>query len=928
MAQNIQTNGWTWETIWPPVWAQGAGGQMAILAGLYAMFGADPTLILPINAVLHASSGLLIYLIVQLLCPGQTGRIAGTIAAVLFVVFPSSLNWYAQIHKDGFAIAGTLLVLYVWLLFYSREIGLRSILIFLGGSIAGALLILFVRPYSIIFLIVATALWILLALLFTGIKSSWRSRGYYFIVTILVWTLFLSIGVNSSPTSYAVWSGDSKLDDPRLNAPTVENRAVPDVPRLNVPTVENRVVPDVPEICTKWNWQPGSVLPGLVEKYAELAARSRSGLICANYYAPSTIDRERLPNNVTDIILYMPRSIALALLGPFPDKWFSPLSLTRMVGAFELLIWYLCIPGVFLALLYRRSEGLVLGMVFALCYLAIYGFTIANLGTLHRVRYPFLMYFTAVGVLGWVSFLDRKGIVEKSINFLRPKEELVLSEAFPENKIKPGRKRVVGLGIYVSALTFLGFVGFFYRDVLMAQSFGLGSELDGFFVALLIPMTIVTIICIPLGAAFTPHFLSAIEMEQHNDVKKLISSLSAVTLAVLIFLCLLLFLSVQHLLPYVTVGNRENDVDRIYQLTMLALPILLFSGPVIVGNAVLNALGKVVKTGVAQLVVPVVAIIAVVLLSDSYGVQAVMIGMITGQLLNLLILEVSVRRYGYTLLPRYDARSRASLNQLALQYFPLIASAFFVSVAILVNTLLAMSFPAGGASVFNLGNKIVLLMTGLIGAAISTVMLPYFSAMVARNHIIAARKELSVFLLLLTFFTIPVCIVLFVWSEQIVGMVFEGGNFGDADASLVSRVMKYAVVQIPFFACNVLLLKFATATRHVMAILLVAVLGLLINVAASLFFMSHMGVPGIALGASLSIVISTIFLVFILFRYRHIGLLDTVTLMLSWMLFITLLISLQFDSMPGTILTVFTYLVLMAAYAGQLFRDDVVAEQV
>ena len=76
IAENIQANGWTWDTIRIPDYAQSsAGGQVIILGGLYAAFGVDPTLILPINALLHASSGILIFLIVQLLCPGQIGRV-------------------------------------------------------------------------------------------------------------------------------------------------------------------------------------------------------------------------------------------------------------------------------------------------------------------------------------------------------------------------------------------------------------------------------------------------------------------------------------------------------------------------------------------------------------------------------------------------------------------------------------------------------------------------------------------------------------------------------------------------------------------------------------------------------------------------------------------------------------------------------------
>lgn len=163
-------------------------------------------------------------------------------------------------------------------------------------------------------------------------------------------------------------------------------------------------------------------------------------------------------------------------------------------------------------------------------------------------------------------------------------------------------------------------------------------------------------------------------------------------------------------------------------------------------------------------------------------------------------------------------------------------------------------------------------------------------------------------------FSIPISVALFVWSEPLVSFIFEGESIGNSDVINVARVLKYAMIQIPFFACNVLLLKYASATKHVMAILLVAVLGLLINIAASLLFMQYMGVAGIALGASVSMMLATIFLFMILARYRHVSLFDVVVLLLNWLLFITLLVSIHFASAPGIVVTIATYFILLGGY--------------
>lgn len=892
MAVGIQTNGWSWAAIWPD--AVGARGNVALLAILYALFGTDPSLVLPINAILHATSGILIYSIIKLLCPSKVGQVSGVIAAVIFVVFPSSLTWYAQVHKDTYAILGTLLVLYTWLSFFKFYTDKRSVAIFVMGSIVGMLLILFVRPYNIIFLTVATTVWLLAVALISVVRSSWQGKGRYFFVTIFVWMIFIMGALTFSSTS----SNPYSHSDTKLNVGSSQFN----------------------EVCSTWHWQKSSWLPASVEKYAEIAARTRVGLICASFDAPSNIDRERLPNNIVDIVTYMPRVMMISLLAPFPENP-QDISMMRLAGALEMLIWYLLIPGVFLAIKYHRSEGMMLCFLFSLCYLAIYGFTIGNMGTLYRFRYPFLMIFMAVGILGWSSLLNRKGILEKINQFLEPTEELHLNESLSTPTVRKNRKQAISLGIYVVVLTFLGFIGFFYRDILMAHIFGLGVELDGFFIAILIPMTIVTIVCIPLGSALTPVFIAARENASKKEVQNLISSLSGLVLAVLSMICISLHLLVPYLIPYVVDQNTIGDMTRVSDLTRLALLILLFSGPVIIANTILNALGKVVTTGMAQLVVPVVAIFILMISGEQYGVKAVIVGMIVGQLINLLIVQIKLKKSGYTLLPQYEYLNRKFLLKLTSQYPPLVASAFFVGVAILVNTILATQLSEGSVSVFNLGNKVVLLLTGLIGAAISTVMLPYFSSLVAKNHVVAARRELSVFLLFITLFSIPVSVIFFVWAEPIVRLIFEGGKFDSNSIDMVARVLQYSVVQIPFFSCNILLLKFATATKHVMAILLVAIVGLLINVAASLFFMKHMGVAGIALGASLSMIIATISLVLILVRYRHVGIQDMVALLLNWLLFVTLLVSVHYASISGIVITIFTYLILLAGYSKSLFSD-------
>jgi len=407
MAGRIQTLGWSLDTIWPS--SPGSKGNVTVLAIMYALFGVDPTLVLPINAVLHASSGVLVLLIVRLLCPGRVGLVAGVISAALFVALPSSLNWYAQVHKDGYAIAGTLLVLYAWLRFLNHHTDLRSIVLFVLASLAGVALILFVRPYNTVLLAAAITIWILVSALFSLVQSSWRRQGRYFLALLLVWLIILGcaaqFGIGQASVN-SEWSGRTYYSSSSLSTSTAKEAALV--------SSSTSTAKEAALVCTNWHWQKTSCLPKFVDKYAEIVAKTRSAVICGYFDAPSNMDQDRLPNSVLSMIAYMPRAMEVSLLGPFPNMWF-PTSMTRMVGTLEICIWYLLIPGFFLAFRYYRSNGLVLCVLFAASYLAVFGFTIANMGSMHRVRYPFLLLFMAVGVMGWAGLLARSHLLQARI---------------------------------------------------------------------------------------------------------------------------------------------------------------------------------------------------------------------------------------------------------------------------------------------------------------------------------------------------------------------------------------------------------------------------------------------------------------------------------------------------------------------------------
>ncbi|KAB2876195.1 MAG: hypothetical protein POELPBGB_04119 [Bacteroidia bacterium] len=879
LADRIRQHGWTEWRVYP---THGATGNVALLAALYSLFGNDPSLIVPVNAAIHALAGTLLFLLGRMIWPGRVGMLAGMMTGTLFVVFPSALNWYGQIHKDGFAIAGILLVLMSWVIAETggperRRAGAAFALV-----LAGVAMIVFVRPYNLMLLFGGV-----LAMLALKASSYWKNRENVEFARILVLQTALAfvVGVatylaprtSADEQSYAGWSAAGGA-------------------------------PIGTEMTIGWSWKPTTWLPQGIEKYVEVMARTRAGLIDEGLkiQAGSLYDVDALPASTPQVAAYVPRALQIALFAPFPARWLEKISVTRLVAIGEMVAWYLVAPGLLLALWFARSRVALSIVVFAVAILAAYGVTIANVGTLYRIRYPYLFMLMLVGLAGWLGFFQRRGwLPEGGGSAMR---SLAVR---PEEELRQARSVLVGSGLTVAAVTAVTFFGLFIRDAVMARLFGLGAELDAFVAASVAPMFLVAVLSVPIGTAIVPVFLEVRVRHSAAAAQALARRIGLLFFAVAMALAGLLAAAGPRLLDAAGWASLPEKAVLTQTIMVWMLAIFVVSGFVTLANGLLNALGRYVVPAAAQMIVPIVAIVSLLLFGNSRGAIVVAVAMLAGQLANLVIVHRALMQHGVTLL-RAEQIGAEETGQFIAQYLPLVAAAVFMQLALPVSTAMASVLPEGSVAALGLGSKAVLFITGLVGAAIASVVLPYFSRHMAQNRLLDARRELSFLLLAGTAVSIPATVALHLLAEPFVRLVFEGGALGAAEAGLVSRVMAYGVLQLPFFVINVLLLKFAIASRHSGRVMMAACAGLGVVILFNLALMNRIGVPGIALSMTLAAAVTAGLMLLLFCRLGDVVWVDVVFIVTNWILFLALAVCLHYKSHPGAIAAgiAFVFLVL------------------
>lgn len=897
LAESIKIHGWSSWTVYP---APGASGNVAVLGALYAIFNHDPALIIPLNAAIHATTGICLFFIAQKLWDKEVGTYTGIIVAILFVIFPSSLNWYGQVHKDGYAIFGAVLVLYAVVLVLSSPYSRKNLVSSTACAVLGVATVAFVRPYNLKLLFLALLVICFFHALSVLFLKNMRQQ----------WRVCFSLSIIAVVVLAGVFLMDYRKDPGHEAGKAYTSLALSK---------------EVWDFHGNGQSYSGAFLPDKLKGYLKSVAEVRVANI---YYTVSTqaksgIDLTVMPDRPDAVFAYLPRAVQIALFAPFPSMWFDTFSVTRLVAVAEMALWYMVAPGIFLSLYYKRSLAIAGAMLFSLCFLAVYGLVLPNVGTLYRIRYLYLFVFIMIGISGYVSWIMKHTSLLPKYNqgLSLARESKVIDHDIPLAVSGYSRGGITSAGFMVTLFTGISFFGFFIRDVLLARWFGLSCELDAFFIAVVMPMFFVAIFSTPMGTAIIPFFLEMREKMTHFSVARYVRKVTSMITVFLGVLCFSMLLLSPYFLPYLGLNFTPEKIHYATELLLWTLPLLFLSGMLIVGNSILNALGKYTYPAVAQCIVPIIAIATLFILGRELGVLSVAIGMVIGQICNYLLIEHTLRQNKYSVFPVFHHDHEVSVLPLCRQYVPLVLAAFFAGIALPVNNAMASSLSAGSVAALNLGNKFILFITGLIGSGIATVILPYFSSFVAQSRLREIRHELSFFLFFSTIISIFFSLILYLTTDLFVENIFGGSVFSHDDISIVGSVIKYGIIQIPFFTCSLVILKYLTAFRSNRIIMIVAVFGLFLNVLGNLVLMPYLGVAGISLAISLSLMLTTLLLVLIMCRLKHVQGIDFIFLVLIWLLFLTGMFCLHYDSYVGVAVSFVALLCLCAGHLKTIFSS-------
>ena len=360
-------------------------------------------------------------------------------------------------------------------------------------------------------------------------------------------------------------------------------------------------------------------------------------------------------------------------------------------------------------------------------------------------------------------------------------------------------KGIMTVGAWTMASRIMGLA----RDLLIARFLGAGATSDAFFVANRLPNLFRRLFGEgAFNAAFVPVF-SGLLVTEGEDVARGFTEEAAAALAFwLLILTVLGEIFMRPFLHLIAAGFADEPAK--FELTVvlarLAFPYLLLICLAALLSGVLNALNRFVAAAAAPLLYnafAIAAMFALVPFVPTVG-HALAIGVSLSGVAQLALLYWAVRRSGMRLhipRPRMTPRMRLLLGRMA----PGLVGAGVTQLSLAVDTVIGTYLPEKSVSFMYYADRINQLPLGVLGTAVSTALLPLMSRQIGANRPDQALVSLNRAIEYAMLLTLPAAAALSIIADPILQVLFVGGKFSHADATLSAQSLAAYAAGLPAF---------------------------------------------------------------------------------------------------------------------------------
>jgi putative peptidoglycan lipid II flippase len=361
----------------------------------------------------------------------------------------------------------------------------------------------------------------------------------------------------------------------------------------------------------------------------------------------------------------------------------------------------------------------------------------------------------------------------------------------------------------VSSLTLVSRILAFVRDVLIARIFGAGMVNDAYIIATRLPNLLRRLFAEgAFSQAFVPIFGEYNKRRGHDETKLLVDHVTTM-LALVLFLVTLTGIIAAPLIVYFTAPGFSKDIEKFnltVQMLRITSPYIFFISLVSVAAGMLNTYNKFWVPAFAPILLNVCLIGGALWLAPLF--EQPIIGLawawfIAG-FVQLAFQVPFLKEIGLLPSIRFSLKDEG-MRRVIRQMGPAVFGVSIGQISLIINTIFASLLMVGSVSWLYYADRLMEFPSGLLGAALGSILLPSLSKHYADNSTEEYSRLLDWGLRLVFMLTLPAALALGMIAVPLLATFFQHGAFVANDVLMTrNALVGYSIGLIGLIAVKVL----------------------------------------------------------------------------------------------------------------------------
>jgi len=423
--------------------------------------------------------------------------------------------------------------------------------------------------------------------------------------------------------------------------------------------------------------------------------------------------------------------------------------------------------------------------------------------------------------------------------------------------------KIIKHTVIVAIIALLSRVIGFLREAIIANQLGVSGSADAVYLALTVP----NIFQFVIGAAVANSIIPVLAKNKKTTANNKVFSNVIIFMTIFIsILCGIILLFLDEFLLIIAPDLPVATRGFAKEIIIIVLPASVFIAISSVFRQILQMEEKVLMANIGQITMNAIVILIMIILAPTIsGAYSLMYGMIIGSFITMFTQYIYLRKNEYRLV--FNELSVMHTKEVFYNAGTVMIGLFLNQLYTITNRILASGLQEGSIAALSYSEKVIQLPLGVLAQSLGMVIYPILAKYASSGKNKELNKLLISSLKLVLLSSLPISILLIIYSDSIIIILFGRGAFDQNAIYMTSLALKMFSLMLVAQSLILIFTRFYYAIQKPKVPVYSIALTVIINIILSIYFKNIYSFSGIALANTISMLFNALYMLLIMKKY-------------------------------------------------------------